>query len=118
MPYSRNLLATCLVLVTTASASLASEYHGTVTARGLPFPGITVTVSRDGHTEVSITDLQGRFSFADLAEGVWSIEVSMLGFEKITREVAVAPGAPAPAFELRFLTESAVNQQLGAAPAA
>ena len=118
MSYSRILPATCFALIATASAAFASEYHGNVTARGLPFPGITVTASRDGRKEIAITDTHGRFSFAELADGVWNVEVTMLGFEKLSREVAVAPGAPAPTFELRFLTEAAVNQQLGVAPAA
>ena len=36
------------------------------------------------------------FSFADLADGTWTLEVEMLGFAKLTREVGVAHDAPAP----------------------
>ncbi len=114
MSHTRTSLVQCLALALIAgSAAMASEYHGTVTARGLPFPGVTVTAVRDGHKAVTITDARGQFTFADLADGVWNIEVEMLGFEKLTREVAVAAGAPAPAFDLRFLTEAALVKQLG-----
>jgi|SRR5271157_1106685 len=64
------------------------------------------------------TDEQGAFRFADLADGTWTIEVRMLGFETTAREVGVAASAPAPAFEMQFLSEQALlaSLNLPAAP--
>ncbi len=57
---------------------------------------------------VSTTDDRGVFSFPDLSDGVWTIDVEALGFAKLSREVGIAPDAPAPAFELKFLSEEAL----------
>jgi hypothetical protein len=92
-----------------ASLGMASEYHGTVKAGGLPLPGATVTATRDDEKVVTTTDDQGAFSFRDLADGNWKIGVEMLGFEKLTSEVGVAPDAPPPAWEMKYLTEAALN---------
>src|SRR5437763_15730980 len=101
-----SAIRSLLLIMMTGATAVAAEYHGSVTARGLPFVGATVSASRDGHTQVALTDAHGVFSFANLADGVWTIEVAMLGFEKLKREVAVAAGAPAPTFDLHFLTET------------
>ena len=107
-----------MLFLIAAGAALASEYHGAVMARGLPFPGVTVAASQGAKRAVTTTDANGRFSFADLADGVWTIEIQMLGFEKLVKEVAVAPDAPSPQFEMRYLTEAVLSAQLGGAPAA
>jgi hypothetical protein len=39
------------------------------------------------------------------------VEIEMLGFEKISREVATGTGAPAPAFDLKFVTLQAAPTQ-------
>ena len=72
------------------SALMASEFHGTVKCGGLPFPGVTVTAAQNDQKVVTTTDAQGVFRYPELADGVWTIEVEMLGFEKITRQVGVA----------------------------
>jgi hypothetical protein len=87
---------------------MASEYHGTVKAVSLALPGATVTASQGDKQIVTSTDQQGVFSFADLADGTWTIEVEMLGFEKMSRQVGVASDAPAPEFALKFQTEEAL----------
>ena len=81
----------------------AAEHHGTVKFGGLPLPGATVTAAHDGKTQVAVTDLQGNYSFPDLADGVWSVEVGMLAFGKEKRDVTVAPNAPAEEWELKLL---------------
>jgi hypothetical protein len=60
---------------------LASESAGVVKFGGLPLPGATVTASQGGKKIVAVTDADGKYSFADLADGVWTIEVEMLCFE-------------------------------------
>jgi hypothetical protein len=93
---------------------MAAEYHGSVKAGGLPLPGATVTASQGETRMLTTTDGQGVFRFAELAE------IRMLGFETLSREVGVQPDAPAAAWEMKFLTESALLSSLGldAAPAA
>ena len=57
---------------------------------------------------VTTTDERGQFSFAELADGTWTLEVEMLGFAKLTREVGVAHDAPPPELSLKILSEAAL----------
>ncbi len=92
-----------------ASFAMASEYHGTVTAGGIPLPGATVTATQAGNKVVTTTDDRGAFSFRELAEGNWKIAVEMVGFTTLSAEVGVAPDAPAPAWDLKFVSEAALT---------
>ena len=85
------------------SGLAAAEHHGQVNFNGLPVPGATVTATAGGKKLVAVTDQQGAYSFPDLADGVWTIQVEMLCFATIKQEVAVAPGAPSPVWELKAL---------------
>jgi hypothetical protein len=89
-----------------AALAMASEYHGQVTFGGLPVPGTTVkvTATQGNKTAVAITDTQGVYSFPDLTDGTWTIELEMTGFAPIKQEVTVAPNAPAGAFEMKLLS--------------
>jgi hypothetical protein len=97
---------------------MASEYHGTVKAGGLAFPGATVTASQGDQKIVTTTDQQGVFHFSELADGTWTIEVEVLGFEKIARQVGVASDAPSTDFEVKFLSEEALVAGQGVRKAA
>src|SRR5271157_6494508 len=99
-----RLVAACIAV----TGLMASEYHGTVKAGGLALPGATVTASQSDRQIATTTDQQGVFSFAELADGTWTIEVEMLGFEKMARQVGVASDAPSADFALKFLTEEAL----------
>ena len=57
---------------------------------GLPVPGATVTATRGDKKIASITDAQGAYSFPDLQDGKWSLEVGMLGFSPLKADVDVA----------------------------
>lgn len=92
---------------------MAAEYRGSIKAGGQPVPGVTIAAIQGDKKAVTTTDERGVFRFADLSDGVWKLEVQMTGFETAQHEVGVAPGAPSPEWELKFLSESA----LGAAPA-
>jgi hypothetical protein len=94
------------------SGAMASEYHGAAKSGGLPVPGVTVTATQGDKKITTTTDQRGVFSFPDLADGAWTIEVEMLGFEKITRQVGVAPGAAASEWELKFMSEAALVASL------
>src|SRR5271157_3840910 len=99
-----SLVAACIAV----SALMASEYHGTVKAGSLALPGATVTASQGDKQMVTTTDQQGAFSFSELADGTWTIEVEMLGFEKMARQVGVASDAPSADFALKFQKEESL----------
>src|SRR5436190_2969641 len=82
---------------------IASEHHGQVKFAGLPRPGATVTATKGDQKLVAVTDLQGAYTFADLADGVWNFQVEMLCFQPVKEEVGVAPNAPSPQWELKLL---------------
>jgi hypothetical protein len=86
------------------SLAMASEYHGLVTMGGLPVPGVTVTAVQGTKKVTAVTDAQGLYSFADLADGAWTIDIEMTGFAPIKQDVAVAANATPGAFELKLLS--------------
>lgn len=88
----------------TARQAQASEYHGRVTFGGLPLPGATIKATRDNQSIVAISDLQGDYSFPDLSDGVWKIDVEMQCFSTIEQTVTIAPSMPPSVWELKPLT--------------
>src|SRR5215469_5964283 len=86
------------------TALLASEHHGVVKSGGLPIPGATVTATQGDKKLATTTDDQGAYSFPDLADGVWNVQVEMLGFAKTGLEIGVAPNAPSPEWNLKLLS--------------
>jgi len=122
---ARLFLFCAIAWLSGLSLAMASEYHGQVTFGGLAVPGSTVkvTATQGDKTAVAITDSQGFYSFADLADGKWTITIEMTGFALVKQEVTVAPNAPVGAFELKLLTleqmlATAKPVQPEAAPAA
>src|SRR5271156_4909310 len=97
--FFRSLLAAWLVVVNLA----ASEQHGQVTFGGLPVPGATVTASQGDKKITAVTDPQGAYSFPDLTNGVWTVQVEMLGFATVKGEVTIGPEAQPSAWELKIL---------------
>jgi hypothetical protein len=81
----------------------ASEHRGEVTLAGLPVPGATVTARQDGKEFSTVTNAQGLYAFPDLTDGVWTVEIEMLGFSIIKREIGVAPDAPSARWEVTLL---------------
>ena len=102
----RLLLLCAIAWLSVASLAMASEYHGQITFGGLPVPGTTVTVTatQGSKKAVAITDAQGVYSFPDLADGTWTIDIEMTGFAPVKQEVTVAPNAPAGTFEMKLLS--------------
>jgi hypothetical protein len=107
-----NLLRLLLIPAVLAAA----QHQGLVTFHGLPVPGASVTAQHADRKVTTTTDETGAYSLGELSDGAWTIEVSMPGFEKITREVAVSPAAPNAVWELKLLPLPA--QVTRAAPAA
>src|SRR6266852_3925163 len=81
----------------------ASEHHGQVKFGGLPVPGATVIATQDEKKFTAISSEQGTYSFANLPDGVWTIQVEMLCFSPIKQGVTVAPGARASEWNLNLL---------------
>ena len=104
---ARNEIRSTLLYWTIACAActplLASEHRGVVKFGGLAVPGATVTATRGDKKLVAITDPRGVYTFADLADGVWNLQVEMLCFATLKNEVAIAPNAPSPEWELKLL---------------
>lgn len=87
--------------ITGAVASVrASEHSGLVTFNGLPVPGAIVTATQDTATLTTATDAEGSFHFADLADGVWTLRVEMIGFAAETTTAPIGPESPPTAFAL------------------
>jgi hypothetical protein len=89
------------------SGLTAAEHDGVVRSGGLPVPGATVTAIQGDKKIVTTTDDQGAYSFPELADGIWTIEVEMMGFAKLTREVGIEPDAPLAEWDLKLLPPGA-----------
>src|ERR1019366_802801 len=101
---TRSTLLHWMMIACSACTLLpASEHHGVVKFGGLAVPGATVTATQGDKKQVAITDPRGLYMFADLADGVWNLQVEMLCFATLKNEVAIAPNAPSPEWELKLL---------------
>src|SRR5437764_15455030 len=112
--YAGRLLAAWIAV----AALAAAEHHGMVKSGGLPVPGASITATQGDKKHVTTTDETGRYSFPDLANGVWTLEIEMLGFEKVSKEVGVAPDAPSPEWTLKLMSLSALRPPKPEPPAA
>jgi hypothetical protein len=78
---------------------------------------VTVTVTQGNKILTAITDPQGTYTFPDLPEGAWTIQIEMLGFAPIRQEVIISPQTPIPEFELKMLPLSEIHAVAAPAPA-
>lgn len=106
-----------LIALLAAMSLMASEQHGVVTFGGLPVPGATVTATQGDKKFTAVTDPQGAYLFPDLPDGMWTIEVQMLGFETAEGEITVAPGAAPATWELKMLPLDQIRAEAQLAPA-
>jgi hypothetical protein len=74
-----------------------AEQHGQIMIGGVPVPGATVTVIQGDKMLVTITDPMGVYSFPDLPDGKWPLEIEMLGFAKLKGDTSTT------AWELKML---------------
>jgi hypothetical protein len=102
MNYWKRVLISAVIALGAVSALEASEHHGIVTFHGLPLPGVVVTATQGDRKVVTSTDEDGTYSLADLADGTWTIEVEISGFDRVSREIGVAPGAPTASWDLKL----------------
>src|SRR5580704_18496391 len=109
--FLRSIAAAWLVVVNL----VASEQHGVVTFGGLPVPGASVTATQGEKKLSAVTDSQGAYSFSDLADGVWKIQVEMLGFSGAQGEITAGPESKPAAWELKMLPLDQIHAQAQAA---
>src|SRR5579862_9170183 len=95
--------AALLALLLAAVGLRAAEHKGQVLFGGLPVPGVTVTAVQGEKRLATVTDSQGNYTFRDLPDGSWTLQVEMLGFSTVKREVPVAADAPSTQWDLKML---------------
>jgi trimeric autotransporter adhesin len=119
--HTRSILSAllCAALWLNALPAWAAEVHGQVKFGGLPLPGATVSASQGDKNFVAVADQNGNYSIPDLADGVWSFKVEMLGFTPITQDVTAATNPPIPAppadFDLKMLSLDEIKAIAGPA---
>ncbi len=111
-------LACTLAALAFPSVAAASEYHGQVTFGGFPLPGATVTVTQGTKKVATVSDQGGLYTFPDLADGTWKIEIEMQCFSTLHGDITIAPSAPAGKWELTLLPLDQImaSTKLPAAP--
>src|SRR6202521_4588087 len=102
MPHRQAQQAVRLLLALASLMSLAcaSEYHGQVTFGGLPVPGATISATQGTKKQYTPSDPNGQYSFADLPDGAWSIDVEMQCFTPVHADITVGRDTPAGKWEL------------------
>lgn len=96
-----------LALLAAAAANLFAAHRGEVTCADLPIPGATVTVRRGDATRTTTTDAGGQYSFPELPDGAWDVEIEMPGFARLGGKVAASPTAPASKWTLALVPDAA-----------
>jgi hypothetical protein len=99
---------------------MAAEHRGQVKFGGLPLPGATVTVSRGETAFSTVTDAQGIYTFPDLADGAWTVQVEMLCFTTARGGITIESGSTAIEWELKLqpISEILARAETPAPPAA
>ncbi len=110
----------CAAVLLAAIPMEAVEHHGKVLFQGIPVPGATVTATQNGKQLTTMTDQNGDYSFRQLVDGVWTIQVEMRCFSTAKRDLAIAQDAAATEWNLELLPANDIKAMLGtgAAPQA
>lgn len=87
-----STLLICIALLTAARAqSQTGAISGTLTdPAGAVLKGAHISIPANGR--VAFTDQQGRFFFSGLLPGSYTVTVSYLGFQKLSKAVSVSSG--------------------------
>ncbi len=105
-------------LLVCACSMTATEYHGRVSYGGLPLPGATLTATQGDKKFVAATDLNGTYSFPDLPDGDYTVQVEMLCFAPVKKDITIANGVPTAEWELKLLPAAEIKAASVAAPPA
>ena len=93
-----RLVPVCLL----ATMLGAAEHRGIVKSGGIPIPGATVTAIQGDRKVATTTDEHGAYVFPNLDDGIWTVQVEMLGFATASQEIGVAMNAPTPEWNLKL----------------
>lgn len=94
----------CIIMLAVITSSAhASEHHGQVTFNGLPVPGATITATQGAKTRSTVSDVDGDYTFVDLADGGCKIDIEMPLFVAINSEIIIAPKMPVIRWDLKML---------------
>jgi hypothetical protein len=69
----------------------------------VPVPGVVVTAVQGDKKVTAATNASGTYSFADLADGVWTIQIEMTGFAPVREDVTVSATGSTSTFALKML---------------
>ncbi|MEJ2111709.1 MAG: TonB-dependent receptor [Acidobacteriota bacterium] len=97
--YPRVLLVFLLCVATVSAA----DYQGQVLFNDHGIPGATVSVSRGDTKFSTTTDPNGRYSFTELADGVWTVRIEMQAFSAVSRDVSIGPETAPGLWEMNLL---------------
>ena len=113
MSFSRTSCITALVAGSwPATVKAAAEYYGQVIFGGVAVPGATVTATQGEMRLVTSTDAQGVFRIADIADGMWTMQIEMRGFANLTRDVTIGPDVQPVMWELTLLPYEEITRGL------
>lgn len=98
-------------LIAGVGLAAGSEYHGLVLLNGVPVPGASVTATKGSATFAVLTDERGVYSFPDLSDGNWTVQVEMTGFARAKRNVTIARDTPAGVWELKLVPADQVMSE-------
>ena len=105
-------LVVCLLVISARAGVAAADHYGRVTFGAVPVPGATVTATQGDQKRATVTDQQGVYRLADIAGGVWTLRIEMLGFATLNQEITIAPDSPSPTFELKLLPFDEITRGL------
>src|SRR5215831_11993072 len=100
-----------LLFLVVGFSAYAAEHHGQVRFGQVPVAGAVVVATQGDKTLRTVTDPQGNYTFNDMQDGAWTMDVEMLGFAPIHRELTITPNAPAAAWELQVLPMSVLKTE-------
>jgi hypothetical protein len=99
----KHLPALIILLNVSASVVVASEHRGQVRFGEVPIPGAIVQAKQGDKTLRVVTAPDGTYSFPDLSDGSWTVQVEMPGFEPVQREVVKPRDTVAAQWDLKML---------------
>lgn len=109
------ILAIVLATLSSSILAAASEYRGLVLFNGAPLPGATITARQGARKLSSVSDQGGLYSFSDLANGVWKIEIQMQCFAPVQGQVSIMEHMPAAQWEMKLLPADQIKAHVQAA---
>jgi hypothetical protein len=102
--------AALIVMVSIAgSVLIASEHKGEVRFGEVPIPGAIVQAKQGDKTLRVVTAPDGSYAFADLADGAWTLQVEMAGFETVQREIIAPRDTAVAQWDLKMLPMSGMK---------